>query len=450
MGFALFLLFIALTYLRPIEAYAPELVVYRPMLVLMLLTFVAAFWRAMKTRQVAASAQDLRVFFGFVACIAISVAATGWFSGALYAVVDFAPTLLIFLTIVMTVTDIKRLRTTCALIIACMMVLSIFGALAYHTGYMADKLVMWQTVGDDENMAETEADVIPADDTSGTRLWRVRSLGFLSDPNDFGQALVVAVPMLLMFYERRRAFRNLFVVGIPGAIMMYGIYLTHSRGALLGLGSLMFFTIKRVLGTTRTAVLLGAMVVGAMALNFTGGRAYTANEESAGGRVDAWSEGLNMFSYRPIFGVGYHNFTKHHSHTAHNSFVLCFAETGIVGYLFWLGLIVLAFKQTTRAMELAPKTSDGYRWAAAMRTSLIGFLTCSFFLSRSYEPGLFIALALAYAAWFSARESVAPDSVAKLMAPVKWRAAAFTLLVVSIFAIYVIVVVKNATIGRSI
>ena len=450
MGFALFLFFLALTYLRPIEAFAPELVVYRPMLVLLLATFAAALIRTMSTRESAATGQHVRLLLGFSLVLAISIAATGWAGGAIYALVDFAPSMLMFFSTVMLVTSPQRLKATCAVIIASMAVLSIAGALAYHTGYMADKLVIWQLAGDDEGATETEPDVIPANDTSGERLWRVRSLGFLSDPNDFGQALVVALAMLPLFRRPRAAMRNLFVIGVPASLLLYAIYLTHSRGALLGLGSLMFFTIQRMLGTMRTGIMMAVMALGAMALNFTGGRGYSANEESAGGRVDAWSEGLQMLMYRPIFGVGYHRFTEHHNYTAHNSFVLCFAETGLVGYFLWLGLILLVFKQLTRAIALSEPGSEGQRWAAALRTAMLGFFTCAFFLSRAYEPGLFILLGIAVSAAYCARVSVPADRLAQLDAPITWRKPAFIAMVLSIVVIYFIVTIKNATVGRSI
>ncbi len=450
MGFALYLFFLALTYVRPIEAFAPELVVYRPMLILLLLTFAAAASRAMSTREAAITGQHVRVLLGFAAVLAISVAATGWVGGAIYALVDFAPSMLMFFSTAMLVTTPQRLKAASATIVASMVVLSIAGALAYHTGYMADRLVIWQMAGDDETATETEPDVIPAHDDSGERLWRVRSLGFLSDPNDFGQALVVALAMLPLFKRPRAAMRNLFYIGLPGAMMLYAIYLTHSRGALLGLGSLMFFTVQRMLGTVRTGIMMAVMAVGAMALNFTGGRGYSANEESAGGRIDAWSEGLQMLMHRPIFGVGYHQFTQHHNYTAHNSFVLCFAETGLIGYFLWLGLILLIFKQLTRAIALAPAGSDGQRWAAALRTAMLGFFTCAVFLSRAYEPGLFILLGIAAAAAYCARSDVPAERLTEFDAPVRWRGTAAIAVVCSIVAIYFVVTIKNATIGRSV
>ena len=450
MGFALYLFFLTLTYVRPIEAFAPELVVYRPMLVLLLATFAAAVARAFATGQMAASGLLVRLILWFTVVLCISVATTGWVGGAGAALVDFAPSVLMFLSTVMLVTTPKRLRAACAVVVASMVVLAIAGAAAFHTGYMADKLVIWQMAEDDEATTEAPPDVVPADDPTVDRIWRVRSLGFLSDPNDFGQAMVVSLGMLALFKRPRSMFRNLVVVGLPGAIILYGIYLTHSRGALLGLGALMFFSIQRRLGTVRTALLIGGLALGAMALNFTGGRAYTANEESAGGRIDAWSEGLKMLFSRPIFGVGYGQFTNHHSYTAHNSFVLCFAETGVVGYFLWLGIIVLVFKQLHRSIRLSDHAPGEDALAAPLRNAMAAFFTCAIFLSRAYQPGLYILLSLAVCAAFCDRAAVPAERLEEFDAPIRWRGMTALAVVLSISAIYVIVVLKNASVGRSI
>ena len=126
------------------------------------------------------------------------------------------------------------------------------------------------------------------------------------------------------------------------------------------------------------------------------------------------------------------------------------AETGVVGYFLWLGLMLLVFKQLTRAIALTPAGSNGQHYAATLRTAMLGFFTCAVFLSRAYEPGLFILLGIAVSAAYCARSDIPADRLAQFDAPIRWRAAAAITLVCSIIAIYFIVTVKNATVGRSI
>lgn len=271
-------------------------------------------------------------------------------------------------------------------------------------------------------------------------------MGFLTDPNDFGQAIVMALPFLIGGYVASKKTRSLLIVGIGFVISMYTIYLTHSRGALLGIGALLFFGIKRRLGTVKTAILLGLMAAASTAASgLAGGREFSTDEESAGGRIDAWSEGLKMLLSHPIFGIGYGNFLDYHSYTAHNTFVLCFSELGLTGYFIFIGMLVLTFKNLNRAIEFLPDGSEEKKWAALHRTSLVGFLTCAFFLSRTYVPNLYILFALCLcASQFVPRQLV--DEIQPPLATVKWVKTSAVLSIASIIAIYIIVILKNADI----
>ena len=47
-----------------------------------------------------------------------------------------------------------------------------------------------------------------------------------------------------------------------------------------------------------------------------------------------------MFKSAPVFGIGFNGFTDQYEITAHNSFVLCLAELGILGSTLWMALLV--------------------------------------------------------------------------------------------------------------
>src|SRR5690606_13952047 len=131
-------------------------------------------------------------------------------------------------------------------------------------------------------------------------------------------------------------------VWLPAAILLYALWLTRSRGGMLGLSVVLAYSMLQRTGPVRAGIAVAAFAMAVIATGATGGRGYSAGEASAGGRIDAWSEGLTMLGNHPVFGVGYGNFGEHHDYTAHNSFVLAFSELGLVGYLFWLALLVLA------------------------------------------------------------------------------------------------------------
>jgi hypothetical protein len=443
MSFVLYIILLALTYLRPIEAFAPELVEYRPILLFSILTLVVGIFDAIRSKGTAVYLRHVWLLVAFMTAIALSLVVNNWAGGAIQALLDFSPTAVLFLLTLFNVKSMARLKVACAVLTMCMVVLAGLGAVSFHTGFMASDLVLRQHAGDDENGEAPEEGVIPVEDSSGTIFWRVRSLGFLRDPNDFGEAIVMVLPLLAGAYRRRSRLRNLILVGIPGSVLLYGVYLTHSRGALLGIGTMLFLGLNRAIGVTRTVALMA--LVGAIALggNFTGGRGFDSKEESASGRIDAWSDGLNMLKGQPILGVGYHNFTEHHELTAHNSFVLCFSELGVVGYWIWIGLLVLVILEVSQVANMAPVGTDERAWANLLRTSIFGFLTCAWFLSRTYEPGLFILLALCIAAAHCARIHSSSEWIPAQL-PVKWRLKTSIVTVLSIAVVYAIVILQNA------
>jgi putative inorganic carbon (HCO3(-)) transporter len=160
----------------------------------------------------------------------------------------------------------------------------------------------------------------------------------------------------------------------------------------------------------RVPAVIGACVLAAVvvAANFAGGRQLTGGDDSATGRVQAWSEGLQMLKAQPVLGVGYGQFVDHNALTAHNSFVLCFSETGLLGYFFWLGLLLASFicLRTMRALPLVePIDTDITQWAGILQLSLFAFLAAAFFLSRTFVPMLYLLLGLVVALLLITREA---------------------------------------------
>lgn len=453
MGFTVYLVFLILTYLRPIEAFAPELESYRPMVWLSVLALLSGLpsisfeGNAKENMVIAAKNKALLLLVLFCAAIFASLAAKAYIGGAFTALMSFSPSAVLFFLTLVNVNSLQRLKVTCFVIAACTLILAIASIVSYHTGFMVEQLVLRQSseapVAPEADALESE---IPAQDKSGKYLWRARSMGFLTDPNDFGQAIVMALPFLIGAYVASKKARSFIILSVGLSISMYTIYLTHSRGALLGVAALLFFGIKRRLGTVKTTILLGLLAAASTAASgLAGGREFSTDEESAGGRIDAWSEGLKMLLSHPIFGVGHSNFLDYHSYTAHNTFVLCFSELGLTGYFVFISILVFTFKNLNRAIESLPEGSEEKKWAALHRTSLVGFLTCAFFLSRTYIANLYILLALCICASQCIPRQWLTDVRPQLPA-IKWVKTSAVITLTSIVAIYIIVILKNANI----
>lgn len=446
MSFALFTAYILCSYLRPVELFAPDLGPYRPMLWLWLFAFASAAGRVLMRREFAARPVHLALLGLLVAVIALSQVANQWAGGALPAVLDFSTSAMLMVLCFLNLTSAARVRLTCAVIAASVIVLTLISTYSFHTGYMSKELVLRQNTDGDPAGDEGDVSEIPAKDTSNKYILRIRSAGFLSDPNDFAQAMVMVVPLLLIGFSRRSLLGKLLFVALPCLILAYGIYLTQSRGALIGVAALALFPLHRWLGTARSLVLIGGLALLVVGASF-GGREISSKETSASQRIEAWSSGLYMLRTKPVVGVGYGNFLDHHELTAHNSFVLCFAELGLIGYFAWLGLLVLAFKGLQQVIARGPPGRPEHELALALRSAFVAFMVCAWFLSRTYQPGLYVLLALCIAVWHcdsthaDVTPSGAPDDASS--AGVPWRQTTAVMMIASIATVYAFVFSHN-------
>lgn len=419
MGFALFIVYLALNFLRPGELY-PQLAPYQVMDIAIVLAGLGAAGAILLGR-----APNLRVpqpylvlAFTFWAMFSI-VAAVRWPGGSLVALTGLAPSVALFALVYLNLDTLARVRATCGVLALLGLVVAAQSVYSYHTGWRAQTFLFRQreddpteevpfTQDEGDNANPASGDEGPSDEVSGDEpaatpadaapavIVRIRHLGFLNDPNDLAQALVAILPLLVALRVPGRRWRNALRVWLPVACLLYAVALTRSRGSIVALGVLLYIALRQRLGRTLSIVLgvLGAAV--AIGFGFAGGRALSV-DESAEGRLDAWSEGLQMLKASPVWGVGYAQFTEHNPLVAHNSFVHCFSETGLVGYFLWLTLVVATLAGLRHVVAEAPEGEDGAefrRWAQAAFLSLTAFLTGAFFLSRTYNVVLFLLLGL--------------------------------------------------------
>jgi putative inorganic carbon (HCO3(-)) transporter len=152
-----------------------------------------------------------------------------------------------------------------------------------------------------------------------------------------------------------------------------------------------------------------------LALDFAGGRGISIADGAD--RLEAWSNGLQMFKSAPVFGIGYGSFSERNNDlTAHNSLVLCLAELGLVGSTVWVALLITTAlglnsimrpqmtKEPTECQSQPPSAAAEEKkslvpthWIMAVHLALISFMTTSWFLSRSYSITMYLVLGLATA-----------------------------------------------------
>src|SRR5579864_7090046 len=421
MAYFFTLLYAALTYLSPDEFF-PLLAPYRIVLAAGILTIVVSLPAILLNLKVLQFRQAY-LLMALVMAIVFSHVVHAWFGGALLALEDFMPSVILFLSIVVNVTTWRRLQGFTLLMVVIALYMLIEALSALYLGKENSIYVFHQNIFKGDQLIEV--------------VLRIRGAGRLHDPNDFAQYLLTTLPFVWLAWRKGSKLRNILVVLIPSAVILFGIYQTHSRGALLGVLVMVIVSGRRRLGLAGSGLTAALLFAVLLALNFAGDRGISMNEGA--GRLEAWSTGLAMLKASPIIGVGYGSFLAFHEITAHNSFVLCFSELGLVGYFLWLALLtttMLDLSELVNSNEvegrLQPSTApvsaaveennetrtdlpgmahpafeaagpdkqeftmaNIQRWAKAVQLALYCFLATAWFLSRTYAAGLYVLLALA-------------------------------------------------------
>ena len=391
MGFAFFLGYLVLSYLRPWEL--NESMLWLPIMpVASAAAMGGTLYSLFRGRGPTFRSAQPYLALLFVAWTVCSfVLATRWLGGAPSVLEGLQAPLLIFLLAFLNVDTVSRFRATALTLGLLALFLVGQGIAAYHFGYHKDLLLMMGP-SEEEEVAGDDLE----DEEAGDPVVRIRSVGTLADPNDLAQALLSMSPFLLAFRRPASRFRNTFMVWAPLAGILYAVGLTKSRGAVVAILALVFFGLRHRLGRTLSLGVAATTALGLIGLGLTGGRTLSMDESSAG-RVDAWAGGLQMLRGSPVWGVGFAQFREINQLAAHNSFVNCFSETGLVGYFLWLFLVALTFTEV-RALAKGdgedPARTDLAQWGRALYLSLVAFLTAALFLSRTYSSVLFLLLGL--------------------------------------------------------
>lgn len=373
MSFYITILFLVTVLIRPSETipWLSNIPLYGIACLLSLFVIVSNFFKLVDNNQ-------KKYMLGFVLSVICSNIFVGWFSGAKYAADEMSKILLLYYTIVISINSEKRIKLFLNFLIGIVSFLSISGIYQHFNGV---------GFGMTTSVWDASKDV-----------WRVRYSGILSDPNDLAMVLVMIFPFCLygVLDSQLSKIRRLIFL-ILTIVVTICIYFTYSRGGYLGLATAFIVIIALKRRKIRAisygaifAILFSVMLPSVAALMGTANMA----EESAGGRVLAWEQGLMMLKSSPLFGIGFGRFTDFHNYTAHNSYVLAFSEVGIVGLFFFLGLLYHSLFPIW-CYYISHEENASHIIREPLIAGFAAIMLIMMFLSRTYSMPLFIYLATA-------------------------------------------------------
>jgi len=394
MGFYLGLLYFITYYLTPTVVFGP-LAPFRIELILAVLVLAVSV-PALSGAFVGKTFQSLALGGLAIAVIlSILIGKRFWIGGATEAFQAFIPNAFAYFLICLFCNSKKKLQ-----IVVFMLLCVCFFVIANGVGEL-------QGSGEDGFPYQ-----LAMKNSAGEWFFRLRGLGEINDPNDFAQLIACVIPLVFIFWRRKSAFRNLFCVLLPAGILIYGAFLTHSRGAMLAILATAVVACRRRIGLIPSLILGGGGFAAATALNFAGGRDISASAGSD--RTELWSTGLQLLKSHPIFGIGFNNFADYAGLTAHNSLVVCAAELGGFGLFFWSLFLFTTLRDAT-ALASPAKVTEGEpvvvekvpfplvtgqlevldkaeinRLGRLMILSFTGFLVAAWFLSRAFVMTFFL------------------------------------------------------------
>jgi len=382
--FPFIILYLVLVLIRPQE-YPALVPAHLPLLPVVLIIAVLCW---LFSRQKNFAAPQYVLLPAFLLVMMFSEIMNGWLGGTVAQLTEFGPIVAAFVLLANATTTIRRVNIVMSVFVLCAAVLAVHGIEQSQTGTGWTGVPLIQD-------------------------GRIQYVGIFNDPNDLGLLFVLTLPMAIYLSRGGGWFgiRRVFWL-TAAALLLCGIYLTDSRGAMLAVALILGVYLWRRRGLATAALLGGAALVAMLVLLPSRLQDLSPGEESASGRVDAWYEGFQMFISHPLFGVGAGNFTDYNNLTAHNSFVLVLAETGFVGFILWLGFVGYCFWMTLIVLRHKPELADAQAAAAwrderaiamTLLLSLSGCIGAAFFLSRSYAIVLYLLAALVVAAYTNAR-----------------------------------------------
>lgn len=370
MGFFITCLYVAFIFLRPQE-FIEDIKGWPIIEILSYISLAVVFLEGDFRAEVFKRTPTNALVLAFWLAMPFSNLANFWFGGISFAFMEIAKVAIIYYLIVLTVDSWGKIRFFMWLLVACATFLAGQAIVQFHTGV--------GIVGGEALLRDGE-------------LLQARGIGIFADPNDLAQNIVPMVTFVLPTFHKRVLSRT-WLTGIFFLIpMVVGIIYTHSRGGMLALAAVGWYYLRHRVG--RVASTLGAFLILAAIMAVPRMDEISSKEESAHSRLGHWSYGLEQFKAHPLFGMGFSMFTNDYSHTAHNSFVLVFTETGILGATIWFAMFFSTFRDLRlirkewRGPPFLPEAAD------TMITALLGWQVAAFFLSQTYKPLSFILMGL--------------------------------------------------------
>jgi len=239
--------------------------------------------------------------------------------------------------------------------------------------------------------------------------------GRATNPDGLAMTLLLPISFAFAYFlSSKRMFRKAIMLGVI-ALTCMGLFLTMSRGAVLGLVTVIGVYVYRLkLGRKLVAPLILLSIVLCFMPSVFFERFVEASQSGGSGRTNIWKVGLVAFKHYGFFGAGFNNFpfayTKYvnaspkfegFDRDPHNVYLAIAVEAGIIGLFLFGGAVRNQFKTASRIRKRAPAK----HMLVATEAAACGLLVYSMFGNILWDKSFWFAWALLAAAGSVAEES---------------------------------------------
>lgn len=267
-----------------------------------------------------------------------------------------------------------------------------------------------------------------------SRNGRWQGLGYYANPNEFGQLMIVCIPLLYAII-RMRINLLLSILSIAMiALMLYIVAKTNSRTVMVVFGMMvvMTFVLHSSGKLAKKIVVAGIVTVMLVTvISFVPGSVQdrlssiqnAGQDASFQGRTRSWGYGFDMVTWYPFTGVGKGQWSEYHGLMPHNSYIQIMAENGPLVLVLFLWVIIstlLDFRPFFKSINkkppkiLVPEETFSFRIAKVQQESvianketktiaigvlvmLLGWLLYIFFGNQAYSIWTYFYIGLAAA-----------------------------------------------------
>ena len=360
----------------------------RPALILTVLSVGSSYF-GMKRRQLSAVFQipETRKYILFFIIMILGIPLAVHRRMAFnYIFLTYFVNILFFLIFIVEVDSIKKLKTVFLVITLCSFFYSVFGIMkgTFYGG-------------------------------------RFSIYGGMFDPNDIAYVLVSLFPLCFYFILHREGTlkKILAVISIIASLLV--ILYSGSRGGLLGLIAVVLFLLLKKSDKIRIShkiIFVMAMILIFFAIrdkiNIDRFLTLTSmesdyNVSAETGREQIWKRAFDLTLTNPVTGVGVDCFAMAIGNLReslglapvwqqeHNSYIQVAVETGLIGFIVFIALIMRCFKvfsSLKRLKTTSKEIAEIKSMAGLIQLGFVGHCVAAFFLTQAYSMffTLFFAL----------------------------------------------------------